>query len=302
METNLVWSVAWVMVASGLSVGLLVGCVARLIAAIPPENRAFKDSPPWGFRVLWWPIQWLAYPIDQAWPSARQKRLAARLQQAGLDYQITPAQFMASRAMAAMAGMGAAWIGLATLDPQGLWEPQTRLGAVWLAAAMGMAYPGLWLRDRLQRRRRELLKTLPFYLDIITLCVEAGLNLQGALVQALHKGPRGVFQEELHRVLRDIRAGQSRADSLRQMAWRLQAPGVNHLVSALTQADSMGLNLGPILRAQAEQRRNERFIRAEKLAMQAPVKMLLPLIAFIFPCTFIVLFFPIAMKFMHLGL
>lgn len=68
------------------------------------------------------------------------------------------------------------------------------------------------------------------------------------------------------------------------------------------QAESMGMNLGPMLRAQADQRRSERFLRAEKLAMEAPVKMLFPLIAFIFPCTFIVLFFPIVMKFMHSGI
>jgi tight adherence protein C len=68
------------------------------------------------------------------------------------------------------------------------------------------------------------------------------------------------------------------------------------------QAEQMGMSLGPILRAQAEQRRNERFARAEKLAMEAPVKLLFPLIAFIFPCTFVVLGFPIAMKFIHAGI
>ena len=86
------------------------------------------------------------------------------------------------------------------------------------------------------------------------------------------------------------------------MADRVQEPGVTNLVAAIVQAESMGMNLGPVLRAQAEQRRSERFIRAEKLAMQARVKMLFPLIAFIFPCTFIVLFFPIAMKLMNSGL
>ena len=71
---------------------------------------------------------------------------------------------------------------------------------------------------------------------------------------------------------------------------------------AVIQAERMGMNLGPVLRAQADQRRSERFLRAEKLAMEAPVKMLFPLIAFIFPCTFLVLFFPIVMKFMNSGL
>jgi tight adherence protein C len=82
----------------------------------------------------------------------------------------------------------------------------------------------------------------------------------------------------------------------------MNEPSIVNLVSALIQAEATGMNLGPILRAQAEQRRAERFARAEKLAMEAPVKLLFPLIAFIFPCTFVVLGFPIAMKFIHMGL
>ena len=103
-------------------------------------------------------------------------------------------------------------------------------------------------------------------------------------------------------MLRDIRAGKARADSLRSMAERLAEPNITSFITAVIQAEKMGMNLGPVLRVQADQRRSERFLRAEKLAMEAPVKMLFPLIAFIFPCTFIVLFFPIAMKFMNSGL
>ena len=170
------------------------------------------------------------------------------------------------------------------------------------SALAGWAYPGIWLRDRINSRRRELLKTLPFYLDIITLCVEAGLNMQGALTQAVAKGPKGVLRDEFQRLLRDIRAGKSRAASMRSLAARLNESSVTAFTTAVIQAESMGMNLGPILRAQADQRRTERFLRAEKLAMEAPVKLLFPLLAFIFPCTFIVLFFPIAMKFIHSGL
>jgi tight adherence protein C len=137
---------------------------------------------------------------------------------------------------------------------------------------------------------------------VITLCVEAGLNLQGAMNQAVQKGPKGVMRDELQKVLRDIRAGKQRAEALRAMAERLGEASISNLVTSLIQAESLGMNLGPVLRAQSEQRRSERFLRAEKLAMEAPVKMLLPLIAFIFPCTFIVLGFPIAMKFLALGL
>ena len=171
-----------------------------------------------------------------------------------------------------------------------------------LGALFGWYYPAIWLRDRLGLRRRELLKTLPFYLDIITLCVEAGLNMSGAINQAVAKGPKGALREEFQRVLRDIRAGKPRATALRDMAGRLNETSVTNFTIAVIQAESMGMSMGPILRAQADQRRIERFLRAEKLAMEAPVKMLFPLIAFIFPCTFIVLFFPIVMKFMDSGL
>jgi tight adherence protein C len=174
--------------------------------------------------------------------------------------------------------------------------------ALLYGALAGWAYPAIWLKDCLQKRRRELVRALPFFLDIITLCVEAGLNFQGAVVQAVDKGPSGVLKDEFQRVLRDIRAGRSRADALRALTQRLKEPSVSNFVSAVIQAESMGMNLGPVLRAQADQRRTERFLRAEKLAMEAPVKMLFPLIAFIFPCTFIVLFFPIVMKFMNSGL
>ena len=111
-----------------------------------------------------------------------------------------------------------------------------------------------------------------------------------------------MLRDEFQRVLRDIRAGKARAIALRGMAARLNEPSVSHFTTAVIQAESMGMNLGPVLRAQADQRRTERFLRAEKLAMEAPVKLLFPLIAFIFPCTFIVLFFPIAMKFIASGL
>src|SRR5690606_3603917 len=126
-------------------------------------------------------------------------------------------------------------------------------------------------------------------------------NLHGALQLAVDKGPDGPLRDELQRALSETRAGMSRADALRQLAQRLDEPAVKTWVSALIQAESLGMNLAPILRAQADQRRAERFLQAERLALQAPVKMLFPLIVFIFPCTFMILAFPIAMKLMELA-
>ena len=147
-----------------------------------------------------------------------------------------------------------------------------------------------------------MLRALPVYLDFITMAVEAGLNLNGALNQAMDKGPPGPLRNEFYMVVRDLRAGVPRADALRRMEKRLDMEEITSFVGTVIQAEKMGARLGTALRVQALQRRTERFQRAEKLAMEAPVKLILPLIVFIFPVTFIVLAFPIAMKFLMEGM
>ena len=292
--------------AAGLSAALVAGLIALAVTAVPEERREYKDTPPLGFRLVWWPIQWLGHYLGPLLLQKVHHRLLNKLRKAGLDYSISPVQFISARIIAALSLALISYWALDSFDGHRAGLEGFALGSyvklVACAALFGWFYPAIWLKDRLTLRRREFLKTLPFYLDIITLCIEAGLNVQGAMSQAVAKGPKGVLREEFQRVLRDIRAGKARAESLRNMAERLNEPGATHFCTAVIQAESMGMNLGPVLRAQADQRRTERFQRAEKLAMEAPVKLLFPLIAFIFPCTFIVLFFPIVMKFMHSGL
>lgn len=288
----------WVPVAAALGIGLsaagLAWWLVTMVDNVPPEDRAYLDRPPFAMRLLWWPLQWVAYYLGAVLTLRYRQQLLKRLRVAGLDYALSPEQFVAARLLAAaFAALLIAWV----IDSFHLavgWWPL-------VAAVAGYVFPAIWLRDQIQLRRRNTLKTLPFFLDIITLCVEAGLNLTGALTQSVAKGPKGPLRDEIARVLRDIRAGKARVDALRTFADRMNEPSITNLVSALIQAESMGMNLGPILRAQSEQRRAERFARAEKLAMEAPVKLLFPLIAFIFPCTFLVLGFPIAMKFIHMG-
>lgn len=154
------------------------------------------------------------------------------------------------------------------------------------------------LREQARQRQKQILKQFPFFLDMITLSVEGGLNFHGALNQTHHLLPKGALKMEINHVLSDIRAGLSRNDALKSMANRSDLEELNHLVSSIAQSQKLGVSLGPILRAQSEQRRSERFMRAEKLALEAPVKMLFPLVTCIFPCTFIVIAFPIALKLM----
>lgn len=294
------WIAAAATLAAGGCAGLLAWWVLRTAPALPVEDRQYLDPPPPALRVLWLPIRYLAPLAGRLLSPSVSERLAVRLRQAGLEFAVSPSQFVAARIVWGAVAAALAAIVLSML-PAGV-AATTLIGACALAAMAGAWLPVTGLRDRIAVRRRELLRQLPFCLDLVTLCVEGGLNLQGAIAQAVAKGPRGVLRDELQRAMRDIRAGKARTEALQALADRVGEPAVTQFVAAVAQAEALGMSLGPVLRAQADQRRTERFLRAEKAAMQAPVKMLLPLIAFIFPCTFIVLFFPIAMKLLDAGL
>lgn len=281
---------------AGASTALLLWVVLRAIADVPTEDRTWRDRPPMFIRCVWWPTRVLAHWIGGLLPIALRQRLLVRMRIAGLDYALSPAQLVAHRfVIALLAASCAGWLAYG-------WQVHEPMLFAVLGAGVGFLIARSWFADRVAARRRQLLKTLPFFLDLITLCVEAGLNLTGAFQQAAAKGPDGPLRDELQRVLRDVRAGKSRTDALRTFADRLNEPSITHLVSAIIQAENLGMNLGPLLRAQGEQRRSERFARAEKAAMEAPVKMLFPLVAFIFPCTFLVIGFPIVVQFMRMGL
>jgi tight adherence protein C len=287
-----------------LAVLCLAGAVALGLAwlvgflSARPAVHGLQEDARSRLPAFW---RWGALLIDPLaahlapWLSAATRfALVERLRRAGLDVVLGPERFVAGRLLAAALGGGFA---IVLGQPVGGPSVLLVLGSVLLAGVL----PSTWLADRIRQRERAVLRELPFYLDVITLAVEAGLNLSAALAQAADKGPPGPLRDEFERVLRDVRAGRPRADSLRGMAERLAQPAVGSLVSCLIVAEQQGGALGPVLRAQAEQRRTERFQRAEKLAMEAPVKMLAPLLLFIFPCTFAVLLFPVVARMLMEG-
>jgi tight adherence protein C len=283
------------LVGAACAAMLAVFGIRTAFVEVPEEDRQFLDRPPGFFRLVWPLILLASFRLAPFLSVSYRQKTQLRLRYAGLDYALSPEQFFAAKIITGAACAAALEV---------LLLPRGGVSFIWLGVMFvcGFAYPDLWLRDQREARQRQILKALPLYLDIVTLCVEAGLNLTSALTQAVQKGPANPFKHELNRVLRDVRTGRPRADAFRSLAERVQMPAVSSVVSALITADRQGSALGPILRAQSEQRRNERFQRAEKLAMEAPVKMLFPLIAFIFPCTFAVIAFPIAMKFLQEGL
>jgi tight adherence protein C len=278
----------------GSCVLLAVYSVSRLKAEVPSDDREYMDPLPPLLRMVWPLVRFLEFHVCAFIPSAALQRTHERLQLTGVGYLVSAEQFFAIRVLSVIGIFSVVYGCMAMLHKE---SPQ------WLVVAIvaGFFYPVLWLRDVQGRRYKEVQRTLPVYLDFITMAVEAGLNLTGALNQAVDKGPPGALRHEFYMVVRDLRSGLPRADALRRMEKRLQMPEITSFVGSVIQAEKMGARLGAALRSQAEQRRTERFQRAEKQAMEAPVKLIFPLLVFIFPTTFVVLGFPIAMKFLAIG-
>ncbi len=162
----------------------------------------------------------------------------------------------------------------------------------------GGVYPIIWLRDMVAKRHRLITRALPYNLDLLTLSVEAGMDFQAAVNKVVEKGIQGPLVDELNYMLSLLKVGRTREEALRIMDERINLPAITSFVNALIQADRMGTSLGKVLRIQSETLRDQRAQRAEKLAQEAPVKMLFPLIAFIFPTVFMVLFGPIVFQFL----
>lgn len=154
-------------------------------------------------------------------------------------------------------------------------------------------YPGQWLKQAVALRHMHIIRALPFIIDLLTLSVEAGLDFMTALKNIIERRRPDAIAEEFSRMLFEIQLGKTRRHALQSMAERIRHPDITTLANALIQADEMGVSIGAILRIQSGEIRSRRFMRAEKLANEAPVKMLFPLVVFIFPVVFLVLLGPI---------
>lgn len=276
-------------------VGLLAWQGYVIFRQVPDEDRHYLDRPALGFRLVWPLIQAVVFYTGHWLSDTHVQLTLARLKRAGVEYSLSPQQFFAAKCVAVMgSGVLVAFAGMHVGGATYI------LGLI--AAIGGFFYPELWLRELTRTRSTAILRTLPFYLDIITLAVEAGTNLTGGLTQAVQKTSDTPLRREFSRVLRDIRSGKTRADALRDLSDRTGSPAVNNVVTGMIQAERTGSSLGPMLRAQASQLRSQRFQLAEKKAMEAPVKLLGPLVMFIFPTTGLVIFFILISKAIQEGL
>ncbi|CAN5836073.1 type II secretion system F family protein [soil metagenome] len=268
--------------------------VIALIRKARPSERTHMDPLPIALRVLWPAINILQFHVSEIMPTSMLVKRKRQLQLAGLEFVLRAEEFIAVQivSMLIVGGLGLWTAGMLNA------VAGTKVWVMLMGCVLGWFYPIMWMRDKRKRRDKDILRTLPGYLDMITLCCQAGLSLTGAIAQAVQKGPKGALGEEFDRMMREMRTGASRMDALNALADRLDNRHIKSLVSNLTQAESLGASLADTLSAISDQRRTERFQHAEKLAMEAPVKMIGPLVIFIFPVTFIIIFFPLVMEFL----
>lgn len=162
-------------------------------------------------------------------------------------------------------------------------------------------YPDLWLKQTVRDRHYKIERALPFVLDLLTLSVESGLDFMTGINRIIKHREIDPLGEELIRMFREIQVGRSRKEALHNFSERIDHCDIRSVTNALIQADELGTGIGHALRIQADQIRTKRFQRAEKLGNEAPVKMLFPLVFFIFPSVFLVLLGPVVLQMITRG-
>jgi len=216
-----------------------------------------------------------------------------KLELAGNPGRIDAATFLATRFVgAAVFGGGLLLISLLSSSP---WTLGRTVFVVGLFTVIGFFFPQLWLQSRINSRQNEVRKALPDALDLLTICVEAGLGFDAAMSKVAEK-----WENELSvmfgRCIREVQLGKTQREALRDMADRIGLPELTSFVAAVIQSQILGVSLAKVLRIQSDQLRMKRRQFAEELAHKAPIKMIIPMALLTFPSILIILMAPAAFQ------
>ncbi|WP_254660890.1 type II secretion system F family protein [Bacillus sp. FJAT-27225] len=228
-------------------------------------------------------------------PGEKEAKIERKLQRAGNPFGMTPVDFRLLQAACSI-GFPLAFAGYGLLI-------ELSSSKVFIAAFVGLALGGIaphyYLKQKAKTRETLALKELPDTLDLLTVSLEAGLGFDAAVAKLVSKRT-GVLSDEFQRSLEEMRLGKVRRDALGGVRDRLEGvDAVKNFISSIIQAEKLGIGMVQVLRAQSVEVRAQRKQRAEEAAMKAPIKMLFPLVLFIFPSLFIVLLGPVVIQFLN---
>ncbi|HMQ34095.1 MAG TPA: type II secretion system F family protein [Chloroflexaceae bacterium] len=254
----------------------------------PLTSREVELAEPFFQRVVAPLLRRLLKLMGWIWPKNRVEAMRHRLVMAGRPGGLTVEDFIGIKGWSLLLiGGGAGLLGYLGGYPRTL---QALL--MWLLLCMvSLFLPDIWLSRRVRQRQEEIVTVMPDTLDMMVVAVEAGLSFENALLEITNKW-RHALSQELLQVQRDIGIGLARRQALQEMSERTGVPDVSQLVSAINQAEELGISVVRVLQVQAEEMRVKRRQRAQEAANKAPIKMLFPMVFLIFPALFAVLLGP----------
>ena len=253
---------------------------------MPQSLEEIELSMPFQERVLKPIFKRLADIVTRFTPERQMEDTRRQLELAGNPNNMDSTTFLGMRVGATVAFGVLAFLVFTVLSHQ-----DNAVLFILGAVALGWFLPSLWIKGKISRRQDEILKALPDALDLLTICVEAGLGFDAAMGKVYEKWDTALALA-FGRVLQEIQLGKLRREALRGMADRMDVPDVTSFVAAIVQADQLGVSMAKILRIQSDQMRIKRRQRAQERAQQAPVKMMIPMVLLIFPSIWIVLLGP----------
>ena len=212
-----------------------------------------------------------------------------KMELAGNPVRVDASTFLASRFV--IAGLFGSFLILIFVISPRSWSLGTTILVVLLFTVLGFSFPQLWLQSKINARQKEIRKAMPDALDLLTICVEAGLGFDAAMAKVSEKW-ENQLAVGFARAIREVQLGKTRRDALRVMAERMGIPEMTSFVAAVIQSESLGVSMAKVLRIQSDQMRMKRRQFAEEEAHKAPIKMLIPMALLIFPSIMIILMVP----------
>jgi tight adherence protein C len=253
----------------------------------PRSPLAEELALPFHERILLPVLNRLLNSVGALAPREALENARVELERAGRPGGLTAQSFITLRIFSIAAGLSTAvWIFKA-----GLLSDSLRLPAAVLALIVGVLAPQYFLQKSIQARHNQIRKALPDIIDLLVVSVEAGAGLDGALAEVVSR-KQGPLPDEFNRLLGEVRVGKTRKQAWQDMSSRVAEENLTALVASLAQAEQLGVSIAKALRTQADSLRTRRSLQIREVAAALPVKMLFPLIFFIFPALFVVLLGP----------